>query len=69
MAYLKSKWFFDFQKSRAFKKANEINGFVKFDISILVNSYGMPVIRVEFSNFTFFSTKKEGEYKIGAPDP
>jgi hypothetical protein len=43
MAYLKSKWFFDFQKSRAFKKANEINGFVKFDISILVNSYGMPV--------------------------
>jgi len=40
---LKSKWFLALQNSLAFIKSNEINGFVRFDMSILVISYGMAV--------------------------
>jgi hypothetical protein len=43
MACLKSKWFLALQNSLAFKKANEINGFVRSGMSILAISCGMAV--------------------------
>jgi hypothetical protein len=42
-AYLKSKWFLALQNGVAFKKANEINGFVRFGMSILAIFYGMAL--------------------------